>query len=76
MKKSRTPQPVAPAASSDHGARVLAHYLALALFLATLAVVAATPPEPKPEPTAATTAPEPEKEGFWSKAFSLVGKLL
>ena len=57
---------------ADHSARVVAHYLALTLFLATLTVVAITPLTSKPaEPT-----PEPAKESFLDKAINLVGKLL
>ena len=60
---------------ADHSARVVAHYLTLTLFLATLTVVALTPPEPDPPP--ATAAQEPEgKEGLWDRVLELAGKLL
>ena len=68
MKIKRTTRDPLPA---DHSARVLAHYLTLTLFLATLTIVALAP-----EPRTAETKPEPAQESFWDKALSLVGKLL
>ena len=62
-KPTRDPLP------ADHSARVVAHYLALSLFLLTLLVVAATPPEPEPRP-------EPERPSLLERVLDLASGLL
>ena len=69
LPKRPTRDPLPP----DHGARVLAHYLTLGLFLAILVVLASTPP-PVTEP--AIPIGQAEAPGFWSNLARLVGKLL
>ena len=54
---------------ADHGARVVAHYLALSLFLLTLLVVASTPPEPEPRP-------EPARPSLLERVLDLASGLL
>ena len=62
-KPTRDPLP------ADHGARVVAHYMALSLFLLTLLVVAATPPEPE-------LRPEPARPSILDRVLDLASGLL
>ena len=64
-KPTRDPLP------ADHGARVVAHYLTLSLFLLTLIVVASTPPEPDLE-----LRPEPERPSILERVLDLASGLL
>ena len=54
---------------ADHSARVVAHYMALALFLLTLLVVASTPPDLE-------LRPEPARPSILDRVLDLASGLL